>query len=251
MPVRRRIINIGHKKPKKVRCYPNYNDNTWERPVLDIIKPVGPELRWKYFLPSYSTYHLLITLTYASDLPSPNVWKHYRQFLSRLQTVQPCQSFAVLELQERGTPHIHAIIQFYDPIPGVSRFARKGHKLKYRLNSPLQHYIKTLWKHGFLDIQAIKGAANSAYTLKYLTKTTANMVRGLQPNHGHDDDYIKQAKDYQHLIERKRKEKIKIPISFELNEIFKQIHQNQIHDLKLHLFELTEEFSFEKLYYAE
>ena len=253
--VHQRKISPSENRHSFGTFFPNYNTGTWENVSIQLFKHDGPLLRAKYYLPSHQTYHLFVTFTYPDEVKHKLAWEHYQKLLHRLQKVKPCHAFTVAELQKRGVVHLHSIFQFDEIIQGISHFAKLGHKRKYRVTSPIHNYIKSLWTHGFVDIQAIKGAGTTHYTLKYLTKSALNNIRTQEPNYGRKDEYIriaqKEEADYFSKQFYGTENKRTIKLGPELNTILAETHLNALHDLKLKAFDLTPDFNFEKLYYSE
>ena len=249
-----RAISPSENKHSFATFFPNYNTGQWEKVHIQLFKHDGPLLRAKYFLPSFQTYHLFVSFTYATETKHKLAWQHYQKLLSRLQKVKSCHAFTVAELQKRGVVHLHSIFQFDEIIQGISHFSKLGHKRKYRVTSPIHNFIKSLWTHGFTDIQAIKGAGTSHYTLKYLTKTSINIIRQQEPNYGRKDEYIRKAttEENQYFSEQFYGPKEhKINLGPELNSMLAETHLNKLHDLGLKAFDLTPDFDFIKLYYSE
>lgn len=120
------------------------------------------------------TNTLLISLTYSGNTGSEAydyVGKDFNRFISALRKAfRRIQIVRVWESQERGTPHIHALLTFQDKTWAYEfRRSKKNHRVrKPRIFGYKE--IKKYWPY-YSDVQAVEDYERTVWYLKkYLTK---------------------------------------------------------------------------------
>ena len=84
-----RAISPSENKHSFATFFPNYNTGQWEKVHIQLFKHDGPLLRAKYFLPSFQTYHLFVSFTYATETKHKLAWNIIKNFFHDYKKSNP------------------------------------------------------------------------------------------------------------------------------------------------------------------
>lgn len=174
-------LNKYYTNPKVAQCHGSReNEKVYFKLTNRFIAPMRNIRHLSNALNNYKGKGVFLTLTYSHDIPLKDAWqniaKDWNRFLTRMKielknsgTAGTLHYIRVIEAQENGYPHIHALFL------GIDYLYNAGNKVEWDNDNPHSKNIKHFWNRGSVFINRTKSGEkirNSInYAMKYIRKT--------------------------------------------------------------------------------